>query len=472
MGRLNEVVLTGIVDEEKRELVRVSANGLMANVPLVSTNQITGGVEILNGGVALNTQIALAPKNTLTQKLMGISGVTDQTSAFTYLVKMALDADFDAVRVVYYHHGTGSPTITACVAATETAQMDTTDRLFESIVGGVKSQAKDSVSDDKGWRSVLWSGVASPTVVAAPNAWAPTISVSDWVPIQSVPRADGGSLPLLMLRLYAANAATQPFSKVSCVPAMRSASAQNYGRILQSAAYLGDAVSVISDAARPGSLASSCPTIGIQFRTRSRGLVMMGVGDSITQGDGQVADLFSSWGLRAAAKLSNTGRPASYVNNGASGRTSAVYYPSGVNTAGVVKPNILVYSAYSPNDYGASPTAGALRYAVQTMVSRTQAMLEYCYANDITPILTTGCPHSSQLTTTAVDDVRKAYNEKIRAMCAAKMAYLADFDKALSNGASPAAFLPQYDVGDQLHPNEVAIEVMADVFAETVRTIY
>lgn len=36
MGRLNEVVLTGIVDEENRRLVKVSANGLQANVPLLS----------------------------------------------------------------------------------------------------------------------------------------------------------------------------------------------------------------------------------------------------------------------------------------------------------------------------------------------------------------------------------------------------------------------------------------------------
>jgi len=440
----------------------------VADVVTAQVNPVTGGIS-LSG---INTQIALAAKNTMGQKLMGISGVTDQTSPYTYLMKVALDADFDSVRVVYYHHGTGSPVITACVAATETAQTDTTDHLFEPIAGGVKYQVKDSATDDKGWRSVLWAGAASPTVVAASNSWAPTISASDWIPLQSVPRADGGTLPLLMLRLYSATAAAQPYSKVSCVAAMRDATAANNGRILQSAAYSGDAVGTISDAARPGSLASSCPTVGIQFRTRSRGLVIVGVGDSITQGDGQVADLFSSWGLRAAAKLSTAARPVSYWNNGVDGKTSSFYLPSGLNTAVAVAPNIMVYSAYSPNDYGAAPTAGALRYAVQTMMAKTQAMLDYCYANNITPILTTGNPHSAQLTTVAVDDVRKVYNAKIRAMCAAKMAYLADWDLALSDGASPAAYLPAYDVGDHLHPNEAAIEVMANVLAATVRTIF
>lgn len=47
MGRLNEVVLTGIVDEENRKLVRVSANGLTANVPLVESNPLTGGTTFL-----------------------------------------------------------------------------------------------------------------------------------------------------------------------------------------------------------------------------------------------------------------------------------------------------------------------------------------------------------------------------------------------------------------------------------------
>lgn len=52
MGRLNEVVLTGIVDEEKRELVKVSANGLAANIPLVNTNPLTGGDVLSASGKA------------------------------------------------------------------------------------------------------------------------------------------------------------------------------------------------------------------------------------------------------------------------------------------------------------------------------------------------------------------------------------------------------------------------------------
>lgn len=52
MGRLNEVVLTGIVDEENRKLVRVSANGLDAKIPTVETNLVTGGdaISLLSGG--------------------------------------------------------------------------------------------------------------------------------------------------------------------------------------------------------------------------------------------------------------------------------------------------------------------------------------------------------------------------------------------------------------------------------------
>jgi len=54
MGRLNEVVLTGIVDEENRRLVRVSANGLTANIPVMNKegtgliNPVTG--DSVDGG--------------------------------------------------------------------------------------------------------------------------------------------------------------------------------------------------------------------------------------------------------------------------------------------------------------------------------------------------------------------------------------------------------------------------------------
>jgi lysophospholipase L1-like esterase len=37
-----------------------------------------------------------------------------------------------------------------------------------------------------------------------------------------------------------------------------------------------------------------------------------------------------------------------------------------------------------------------------------------------------------------------------------------DFDKVIQNPANPAVFLPAYDSGDHLHPNDAGYKAMAD----------
>jgi len=55
---------------------------------------------------------------------------------------------------------------------------------------------------------------------------------------------------------------------------------------------------------------------------------------------------------------------------------------------------------------------------------------------------------------------RQAVNEWIRT----GKAYdgFIDFDQATRDPASPAKFLPQYDSGDHLHPNDAGYKAMAD----------
>lgn len=95
MGRLNEVVLTGIVDEEKRELVKVSANGLAANIPLVNTNQATGGVSLFDmvvvpglvagdlSAAVINTQKLQAALDTRGRIFVGVPGEVFLSSTLT-----------------------------------------------------------------------------------------------------------------------------------------------------------------------------------------------------------------------------------------------------------------------------------------------------------------------------------------------------------------------------------------------------
>lgn len=412
-----------------------------------------------------------AALSTLGLRYWGLASLSSETSVWTVYQKQALECDFDAIQLVYYHHGASVPTgIQAIVAVTETSKTNTVDNTFEPIVGGTKYQSKDVTTDQYGWRSVTWSGAASPTVSAG-TATAPSITLSDWIPLASVPRAAGeeNDLPLLMLRWRVSDAAAQPWWDTGGNALWRTATADNNGRIVQVGATPADGVGTINDTNRPAGLGTTYYVpVGIRYRARKAGLSVLGIGSSLTQNNVLAADAISSWGARGCAKASDaSGRPITWWNNGQSSQASSVFYASGILTAGQAKPNVIVYEAYSPNDY-TTPTAGKLRYAIQNMMARAESVVEYCNTNRIACVLCTGLPHFAGLSA-AADDVRKAFNVRLKAM-AGDSVYVFDGDALLSNGASPADFIAGLKY-DGTHPNNAGLEVLGVAFAELLNGI-
>ena len=442
----------------------------LAKVATDTSGNVTGLVG--PGGVAiLNAARQPKPCNSLVQKLWGVSSTSSQSTAYTYFQKFALDADYDAIRLIYHHHAATTPTLAAVVGATETSKTDTVDNLFEPIVGATKYQQKDSTTSAYGWRTVTWAGVSSKTVSADGAQQRPTLYASDWIPLQSVPRAAGEetTLPLVMVRCYVSNAAAQNFTVATANALMRTYTTDNLGRILQSGAYNGDGVGTISDANRPGSLASSHIPFAIQYRTRSRGLSVIAIGDSITQGTPGATDATSSWVQRGCALASTATRPVAAWNCGSASQSGTVFTTAGYDALAAASPNVVVYSAYTPNDYS-SPTAAQMNYYVTQMMGRVQTMIDYCHNNGIAIVLWTGIPHAAGLSA-AADAVRKAYNTALRAMNTSGFVYLFDADALLTDGGSPADMLTAYDNGDSIHPSNAGIAALGVGLAVVLRTI-
>jgi lysophospholipase L1-like esterase len=411
------------------------------------------------------------PTNTLTRKTFGVSSTSSQSTAFTYCQKEAVEAGFDAIRLVYHHHAATTPTLAAIVAATETSKTDTVDNLFEPIANGTKFQQKDSTTSPYGWRTVTWAGASTKTLLADGAQQRPALYASDWIPLQSVPRASGeeSTLPLVMVRCYVSNAAAQNFTVGAANSLMRTSTADNTGRILQSGAYLGDGVGTISDANRPGSLASSHIPFAIQYRTRARGLSVIAIGDSITQGTPGATDAMSSWVLRACALASSSTKPVSAWNCGSASQNGTVFTTAGNDALAVGGVNVVVYSAFTPNDYS-SPTAGQMSYLITQMMGRTQAMIDYCQANRLALVVWTGIPNISGLSA-AADAVRKSYNDALRAMAStSKTFFLFDADAIVSDGASPANMVAAYNL-DNIHPNNAGIAAIASGLAAVLSQI-
>jgi lysophospholipase L1-like esterase len=434
-------------------------------VPVVGQfNELTGALEKFTAGAREYT-IGNAKRihPAMAMHLFGNLASAQTTQANTYFSKFAVPCEFDAVKLVIYHHGSTTPTVKGVVAATETAAQDTDANRFHPIVGGTAYNAVDG-TEAYGFKSVTWGGASTKAFAGSGTQFAPEVLISDLIPLSSVPRADGGTLPLLMARVYCdGSAQTITFVSQAGFSALRDPATANGGYIVQVGSRNADAIA--TPGSTPAALATTTLSIGVILFSRRSGISLMTIGDSITQNDALVADKVSSWGARAAHALSTIERPISYVNAGCSGQTGATYTTNGLVQLGNLKPNVAHFSGWTPNDYS-SPTAASLRLAVQKMAGNLHKFLDFCYTNKIVPIVSNGIPHSAAtgLNTSALDAQRIAYNARLQEMADEGLFYLADFDAELSDGATPAAIKTAYSAGDGIHPNEAGIAAMGVVF--------
>lgn len=351
--------------------------------------------------------------------------------------------------------------------ATETAATDTTANLSDPIVGGTAYAVLDSTTDAYGWRSVTWGGASSVTAAAAttpagqiPNTPAmpyviPSINVSDWIPLRSVPRADGGALPLLLLRFYidgAANAFGYAADSTKYL-LMRTPTAANRGRVIQMGNIGNNGVT--NPAFKPSSLGTTAIPFAVRFRCRRRGVTVMFVGDSITENNALVADSMSNWGLRACADLSTPDFPVASVNCGCSSMPTTTFWQHGKQMLNAIKPDIAIYSVWSPNNQPFTDAA-LTRYKATNMLAQAQDFVDYCQQNGVTPILLTGIPYVSM--TASTDPERKWLVSEINKMGAGGHCIVVDTNAAIGNGATPERIKAACDYGDGIHPNESAIE--------------
>jgi hypothetical protein len=398
---------------------------------------------------------------------MGLTVSTGSTLAnSTWQSKSTSEADFDAIQLLYFNHQANTVSVSASVAATETAATDTTANISDPIVGGTAYAILDSATDAYGWRSVTWGGASSVAAAAAavpsgqiPNSPAavtlPSISVSDWIPLRSVPRADGGVLPLVMVRFYIDGAANA-FSFVADgakLGAMRTPTAANRGRILQLSNVGNNGVT--NPAFKPSSLGTTLMPFAIRFRCRRRGVTVMFCGDSITENNALVTDRFSNWGLRACADLSTSDFPISAWNAGASSQVTTTYWQHAKQVMAQVKPDVACYSVWSPNN-NPYTDAALTRYKAMNMLAQAQDFVDYCQQNGATPILVTGIPYSSM--TSSTDPERKWLIAEINKMASGGHCVVADTNAVIGDGAAAERIKSTYDYGDGIHPNESAIE--------------
>lgn len=408
-------------------------------------------------------------------KPVGLATNNNSSADRTWFLKLCCPdlAGFDAVRVVIYHGTTSSTTVySAIVAATETAAQDTDVNRWRPVAGGTEYSTLDA-TESYGWKSVTWAGAANKTS-AAGTATAHAINVSDWIPLSSVPRADGGSFPLVMVRVAVG---TSTSSWATTAP-MSTATDANGGFIVQGGwtADVGGAYVSNPAANNPsGALSQNLATVGIQFRCRNPGISIIGIGDSLTQCQTVVTDGLSSWGWRAAAALSAAGIPCGFVNNGQSSQAMDVFTTSGLNAITAwTGANMVCMQAYSPN----GPVAGTLntdakaRRAIEQQAAYVHTIATAAKSAGMELIVNSPLP-SAIASGATQSAILKAYNDRILAGWFDR--FFVDWWTDFTDGASPARINSTYlytTDGLGVHANETGVARQGVLLKNVLRTMF
>jgi hypothetical protein len=371
--------------------------------------------------------------------------------------KREVEAHFTAVRLYWVSRAatpmTGSKSL---IGVTEVADISTAASAFHPVMGGAVRNTVVTAPNTLGYMLVTWGG--QPTVDHPAANLAPQVRVSDWMPLASIPRTDGGTRPLFLNRNEHDGVSGGKFATffLAGVSSLRTAIAAARGRIFQT--FTG-ANMVSTPSAVNGAVGTATFEVFPEFRFNVPSVSVIGVGDSTLQCEGlALTGGITSWGMRGCAELSTVTRPVIWASCGAAGKKFVEFWARFVElvTAGY-KVDILLVQPLSVNDYNGDIANFALY--IQTGKNLAQSIFEYAQDNGIRGLIFMGLLPYNPLTT-ADDNLRKAYNMWLKDFATSIGAKYLEFE-GLGDGATPERWIPAYNYNaDGLHQNEAGIEAI------------
>lgn len=389
----------------------------------------------------------------------------------TYTVKLEIEAPFSGIRILADNGAPNAQTGNkVAIGVTETNAVTATtltasQNMSVPVIGGVAYDSALVTSGNLGYKQVTWATVATYDMGAG-NA-ARQYLLSDWMSLQSVSRADGGSRPLLLMR-QKPDPTGYNFLVSSAL--MRSATAANRGRTVITSTYAGDGLTTPAGAHALGTTYTDTYPI-IRFNVPV--LSVWGVGDSIQQGNtvATIPDGYSNFVARACADVSTLTKPVVYANLSCNGQNATYYWANtkALLAAGVPPPSVLVTSPASVNDGGSTPTVAI----IDAQRDRGFDMIATCKLYGIPAIIWLPWLVNENLTdisATFYDSKRKQINAELKAIAQASGIVWLTLD-SLVDGATPEKWVTAYKY-DTFHPNEFAHEsVIAPAISAVLRTL-
>lgn len=209
---------------------------------------------------------------------------------------------------------------------------------------------------------------------------------------------------------------------------------------------------------------------GVDVLAPEEAFTVVALGNSITDGALSTPDTDRMWPARFAARLAanESTRGVGVVNAGISGNR-VLSDASGVSVLARLEHDALSYPGVEwiilmegINDIGALArgathpvtTSDRLIWAYRQVIDRAHSQGVRVAGATLTPYEGAGYFSAEG------EAIRQRVNEWIRT--SGEFDAVIDFDAATRDPASPGRFLPAYDPGDHLHPNDAGYQAMAD----------
>jgi lysophospholipase L1-like esterase len=203
----------------------------------------------------------------------------------------------------------------------------------------------------------------------------------------------------------------------------------------------------------------------LEVRSSAAKGAVVTLGASITDGFGSTTDANKRWPNDLAARLVHSGRVIGVLNEGISGNRllvdgagqSALHrFDRDVLSAPGVK--WVIFSDDPINDLGSTnppPTAAQLIAAVRTLITAAHKHKIKFLCSTLTPYQGAG------YWTPQGEKAREAFNAFVRSSKSGCDGVI-DQAKATRDPSAPTRYLPAYDSGDHLHPNDAGYQAIAN----------
>ena len=367
--------------------------------------------------------------------------------------KFEAEAPFSRVRFAIYTQA--AATNFKMVAAVTETDAGAGTGLYNPTVATTSYNALRADSGSPGWAEVTLDAAASFNTVGGAVTKGYNETVTDWVDLRSIARADGGTRPLVMWRLEHDGAVNGAWTRSSNYDAWLSeASAAPWFRVMRALTGTG----FVTTLANTGSITSNGIIVFPEFDYDCQVKSVMCVGDSNIENQGGFATgEFGSWPWQAVMSLSTPTAPKTLVNAGLAGGTSAEFVSNALAEIAAQEPDVVIYCPWTPND----PTMSALTLTQQKI--RVASMLAACTAVKAKLLVVTGIPNNT--TTGTTDAFRLNLTTHIAALATAGLIEHIDFEATLGTGVSPNRFQATYTSDSGVHLSPAAALVMAPVVA-------